>query len=332
MRRARVKVNGSAYYHVMSRCALQQFLLTGDAREMFLKILRRAELFSGVKIVNYCVMDNHFHLLVHVPEKQEVSDEELEDRIRILYGPDKTRKIIGRWDALAQLGLKTVIERERAAYRKRMYDLSEFMKTFKQRFSLWYCSNHGNLEGTIWQGPFHSVLIEGRHDALGAVSTYITLNPVRAKLVTRPEEYRWSAYGAAAAGDRRVRSALLSTYGEGHPVSDRWKAHAAMIKTAMAESGDCETAPRAEAVSENRNARLKDTSSWRVEDTSGAKTGNEMRVRNRDISRGVAFGSKGFVLAAILSARNTEEVRTTPKAFCFGEKRMLLYCAGRRGA
>ena len=73
MRRARVKVSGGAYYHVMSRCALQKYLLRDpEVKEMFMKILRRAERFSGVEIANYCVMDNHFHLLVKVPKRQEI--------------------------------------------------------------------------------------------------------------------------------------------------------------------------------------------------------------------------------------------------------------------
>ena len=62
MRRARVKAEGEAFYHVMSRCALQQHLLTDDVKGMFMKILRRAEYFSGVKIVNYCIMDKSVSL------------------------------------------------------------------------------------------------------------------------------------------------------------------------------------------------------------------------------------------------------------------------------
>lgn len=319
MRRNRVKVAGSAYYHVMSRCALQQFLLTEEAKEMFLKILRRAETFSGVRVINYCVMDNHFHVLVHVPQRREVPDDELDKRIRVLYGPDKAKRIRERWKMLRELKAEKVIERERAAYRKRMFDISEFMKTFKQRFSLWYCSNHGNIEGTIWQGPFHSVLIEGRRDALNAVSAYITLNPVRAKLVSRPEDYRWSAYGAAAAGNRRARAALLSSYDEKIPLAERCKAYASLIEAAMAVSGEEETGAKPDATADKPSK-------------GGKKKVSVMRVRNRDISRGVAFGSHKFVVATILAASNTSEVLTFPKAFCLGEKLAPLFCAGRRGA
>lgn len=328
MRRARVKVEGSAFYHVMSRCALQQFLLTDEVKEMFLKILRRAECFSGVKIVNYCIMDNHFHILLKVPERREVSDDELDEKIKVLYGPVKATKIFGRWEVLRNLGSTAAIEKERNAFRKRMYDLSEFMKTFKQRFSLWYCTNHGNLEGTIWQGPFHSVLVEGKNDALGAISTYITLNPVRANLVKRPEDYAWSSYGAASTGDSEARSGLLSTYGTNAALAAKWEAYKAMIEAAVSKvvpgselkkSGSDDVATKADPIGKGKSAmpKMKDTT---------------MRRRERDLSRGVAFGSKAFVLSVIMNASNTGDVRTFPKAFCLGARNTPLYCAGRRRA
>jgi putative transposase len=46
--------------------------------------------------------------------------------------------------------------------------------------------------GTLWQGRFKSCLVD--HERyLWAVYRYIELNPVRAGMVERPEEYRWSS-------------------------------------------------------------------------------------------------------------------------------------------
>ena len=42
-----------------------------------------------------------------------------------------------------------------------MHDLSEFMKTLKQRFSIWYNRNHDKRLGTLWTERFKSVLVEG---------------------------------------------------------------------------------------------------------------------------------------------------------------------------
>ena len=324
MRRARVKVDGEAYYHVMSRCALQEHLLVGEVKGMFLRILRRAERFSGVRVLDYCVMDNHFHLLVKVPKQREVNDDVLDERIRILYGEAKADRIFARWKLLADVGGDAAVERERNALRKRMYDLSEFMKTFKQRFSLWYCSNHGNLEGTIWQGPFHSVLVEGKHDALGAVSSYIALNPVRAGLVRDPAEYAWCGYGAACAGDEEARSALLSAFGGRRSESEKWKALRARIAAALAECY---------ALTDGTgNATSKKSTGNGVKSMDGRATETMASParRDRDVSRGVAFGSADFVRAIVSRVSQTPLVRTCPRRFSMGEGQATLYCAGRR--
>ena len=327
MRRARVKLDGEAYYHVMSRCALQEHLLTGEVKEMFLTMLRRAERFSGVKVIDYCIMDNHFHLLVKVPKRRAVSDDELDERIQILYGERKAERMRGRWKLLREAGAGAAVERERAAFRLRMYDLSEFMKTFKQRFSLWYCSNHGNLEGTIWQGPFHSVLVEGSHDALGAVSTYIALNPVRAGLVTDPGKYAWSGYGAASKGDAEAMAGLLARFGGRRPEAEKW---AALQERIGAAAKRAVAAKRAEA--EAAKSAGKGVKPEKVVGRKIAESKPGPARRDRDISRGVAFGSEAFVGAAIAGASRAETVRTSARRFCAGEGGAPLFCAGRRRA
>ena len=327
MRRARVKAEGEGYYHVMSRCALQKYLLRDpEVKEMFLKILGRAERFSGVEVANYCVMDNHFHLLVKVPKRREIDDAELDQRILTLYGPVKSDRIFQRWKALRAAGSSLAEDRERAAFRKRMYDISEFVKTFKQRFSLWYCRNHGNLEGTIWQGVFHSVLVEGSHDALGAVSAYISLNPVRAHMVDDAADYPWSGYGAACAGNRHAKAALLSIYFGKGSAEEKWKAYASRLEVEMVERGGDDS----DMPDNGKDGKL-----------SGARRGTmmqprikleEMRRKDRNISRGIAFGSKGYVAAVIGEYCPPGRARTKPRKFGVGEGRTLLFCAGRHSA
>ena len=135
MRQLRAKVPG-AYYHVTSRCAFQTFAFEAASKEMFVRIMRRAETFSGVRVANYCVMDNHFHILVKVPKRQPVDDAELDRRIAVLYGDVKATAIRRRWNDLAATESgAAIVKRERDALRARMYDISHFMKTLKQRFS-----------------------------------------------------------------------------------------------------------------------------------------------------------------------------------------------------
>lgn len=53
---------------------------------------------------------------------------------------------------------------------------------------------HGRT-GTLWEGRFKSCLVAGDAHLLRAMR-YIELNPVRARLVSTPEHYRWSSVHA----------------------------------------------------------------------------------------------------------------------------------------
>ncbi len=100
----------------------------------------------------------------------------------------------------------------------RMHDLSEFMKTLKQRFSIWYNRNHDNRLGTLWMDRFKSVLVEGKGNPLQTMAAYIDLNPVRAGLVEDPKDYRWCGYAEAVAGNLKAQRGLevvWATYASG---------------------------------------------------------------------------------------------------------------------
>ena len=52
--------------------------------------------------------------------------------------------------------------------------------------------------GHLWQGRFHSFAMDERHLMIAA--RYVELNPVRARLVRRPEDWRWSSAAAHLSG------------------------------------------------------------------------------------------------------------------------------------
>ena len=69
--------------------------------------------------------------------------------------------------------------------------------------------------GHLWQGRFGAVIMDEPH--LAHAMRYVSLNPVRARLVARPEEWRWSSVRAHLAGkdDALVRVApALERYGD----------------------------------------------------------------------------------------------------------------------
>ena len=97
--------------------------------------------------------------------------------------------------------------REYERFYRRMWDVSEFMKLLKQRFSSWY-NRTKDRKGTLWEERFKSILVEGAGEALITMAAYIDLNPVRAGVVAEPQDYRWCGYGEAMAGRKRARQGL----------------------------------------------------------------------------------------------------------------------------
>jgi putative transposase len=211
--RAVVAEGRDGYYHVVSRINGRAFLLTDTRRETFRGLMGRVAEFCGVEVLTYCLMGNHFHLLVRVPgEVGEIDDEELLRRAGLLYGKPAARSR----QALTLAGIRAVLEGDSETDREamrllligRMGSLPMFVKILKQRFALQYNRENGRL-GTLWEGPFRSVLVEPTRAALSVVGAYIDLNPVRAGMVEDPKDYRFSGYGEAMGRGKPGGHALL---------------------------------------------------------------------------------------------------------------------------
>ena len=93
-----------------------------------------------------------------------------------------------------QQGHHEAAEELRQRLLARMWDVSAFMKLLKQRITQWF-NRHSGRTGTLWEQRFKSVLVEGAGDVVATMAAYIDLNPVRARLVADPQDYRWSGYG-----------------------------------------------------------------------------------------------------------------------------------------
>ena len=199
----RVKLSGEGYYHVIDRIAHKEFLLRDErVKGRLLDLMRRAAEFSGVEVCTYVVMDNHLHICVHVPEAGEIDEQTLIDRVGTLYGESRATATRSELERLRREGRDEEAVRILDRLRARMGDLSEFMKTFKQRVTQWYNRELGH-EGTLWCGRFKSVLLD-RNGAVQVVANYIHNNPVRARMVDSADNYRWSGLGAAVQGDKRA--------------------------------------------------------------------------------------------------------------------------------
>jgi len=132
-----------AVYHLTSRGNAQQgIFLDDDDREGFLEILAHVIERYGWICYAYCLMGNHYHLLIETP------DANLSRGMQLLNG------------------------------------------VYTQKF------NHKHKRvGHLFQGRFKAILVE-KESHLLELARYIVLNPVRAKIVRHPRQYRWSSYRA----------------------------------------------------------------------------------------------------------------------------------------
>lgn len=235
MRYSRIKnePTEAGYYHAICRTIGKAFLFESEEEKGRLLLwLRKAVDFCGVELRAWCLMSNHVHLLVKVPPRREVPDDELLRRMQRLYLPKRYAAILQQWDNWRRIdGDNRRVDTAKSRLRARMYDISWFMKTFKQAVAQDYNERH-DYSGSIWGGSrFKSVYLQGSLDVQLSVAAYIHLNPVRAGIVASAESYRWSSWHEACAAPGDSRTALLRLYNDNLP-SDKplaWRAIKAQL-------------------------------------------------------------------------------------------------------
>ena len=188
------------FYHCISRVVDRKLVFGPDEKEKFRTFMRMQENFTGCRVVAYCLMGNHIHLLVEVPPMPEggFTDAGLLERLEAIYNEAEVAAVAGELLEARRHGTAKRVAEIHARYTYRMHDLSEFMKTLMQRFTKWFNRTHSRT-GNLWEDAFKSVIVE---DGVAAktIAAYIDLNPVRAGMVKDPADYRWSSYGEAVGG------------------------------------------------------------------------------------------------------------------------------------
>jgi REP element-mobilizing transposase RayT len=303
--------SGGQAYHVMSRTAGGEMVFGDTEKEAFRRLMWRMAKFSGVEVLTYAVMGNHFHLLVKVPERAkflkrfegEGGEDRLLGHLSLLYSKAFLVSLRQELARVREAGREAEVQLILDAFRKRFCDLSCFVKELKERFSRWF-NKHHSRRGTLWMDRFKSVLVEDG-EALRTMALYIDLNPVRAGLVEDPKDYRWTGYGEACGGSKRARRGLCRVmeapldsweerrgeltpgeayrcwlFGEGMEAERRGLDASGRLKPALPSKKEGFSKERVEAV-------LK----------SGGKLSRAdlLRCRVRWFSDGLAIGSKGFV-------------------------------------
>ena len=210
-------------HHLTSRIAHRVFFLKEEERNDFVSLMMRVSAFSGVELIGWCIMNNHFHIYVYLPEPPQMTDEEVLTRFKALKG-DAERIFAddGFGTECPTLGAsfdeaRAEARAERvAAIRRRMYSIAEYMRMIKQWFSEDYNRRNGH-KGTMWEAIYgdHAMFLpedaDGYED-IRDVLAYIHLNPIRAAMTDQIDGYAWSSYAAYRRGDPVAVKAMRLAY------------------------------------------------------------------------------------------------------------------------
>jgi putative transposase len=79
-------------------------------------------------------------------------------------------------------------------------ELSEIMKGINLSYVQYYKNKYSHI-GHFWQDRYKSILIS-KDNYLLACGSYVELNPVRARIVEDPRDYKWSSYNNYAYGKK----------------------------------------------------------------------------------------------------------------------------------
>ena len=176
-RRIKRKAEERTFYLITNRVTGGSFIFGDVEKEYLKKLLLNGQIRLGYRVWDYCIMNNHYHALIEIPKAENLTRQELllrwQNRTRIKSDDDPGDDILEE-------------------YRDKIFDISYVVGNFQQRFTQWY-NQRNNRWGKLFGGRFDSVILD-ENGAVARAMAYITLNPVRARMVIEPAEYRWCGY------------------------------------------------------------------------------------------------------------------------------------------
>ena len=285
-------------YHIMSRTCGGEVFFDDVEKEALRRVLWRLADFSGVRLVTYCIMGNHFHALVEVPKREiwlerfsgAEGEEKLLAHLRTLYSKAYIDQLRTEITLLRQQGLESLVQVKLDAIKRRFCDLSIYVKEVKERFSRWF-NKRRQRRGTLWMDRYKSVIVEGKGEPLQTMATYIDLNPVRAGLVDDPKDYRWCGYAEAVSGLRRAQRGLSKVTNT--PV-DGWEKGGAEAYRCLVFSNGIQIK---DAQNENvvRQGVTAEAARKTLSEKGKLSAAELVRLHVRYFTDGVILGSKEFV-------------------------------------
>ena len=265
---ARVKVEGGgAFYHVCARIAGGKGKYPLDSKLCRRTIIDIIERFSKVyccQVVGFCIMGNHYHLIIWFDERCPLSREELNRRASLIY----PKTLLKGW-----------LKANWARFEERIFDVSEYMRNLQAAFARWFNQTFGR-RGRFWADRFKSTLLETEKQVRDCL-LYVELNPVRAGIAVRPEDHEGTSLHMRELGKDKWMMPLQELLGR------KRRADALVEYRGMLYyRGAVPTKPGQAAIP----ARV-----LREEEARGFKAEGVYRKRLRYFVDGIAIGSEAFV-------------------------------------
>ena len=109
----------------MSRTALDGFPLKDVEKDFILDLIKRLSALYFTEILGFCLMGNHFHLLVKMFPENRFTDEDIQKRFEKFYGDSR------------------LFSKGQIPYlREKLSSLSEFVREIKVGFARYYNRRH----------------------------------------------------------------------------------------------------------------------------------------------------------------------------------------------
>ena len=214
------------YHHLISRIAHKVYFMTDEVRNDFIEMIRRSADFCGIQLVAWCIMSNHFHLLVYLPEAEQLDESEILRRYCVLKGKSRLAVLEKELSKLRENkdGGEAAVVARLSEISATMHKIGVFMKIVKQWLTQDYNRRYSHT-GTLWESVYKDVLVPDKPSELAKRAAYIHLNPVRAAIGVSFDEYAWSSLTAMRKGDDVAIRGMRRIYGEEASHSEMLEAH-----------------------------------------------------------------------------------------------------------
>jgi putative transposase len=117
-----------AIYHCVSRVVDRRFVFGDVEREKFRTFMRMQENFTGCRVLSYCIMCNHFHILLEVPPvpMHGISDEMLLKQLSAIQSEAFVAEVARELEEAREAGKESLVAEIRARFTYRMHNLRYF--------------------------------------------------------------------------------------------------------------------------------------------------------------------------------------------------------------